>query len=366
MKTVKKIVADYELLKKLGEGTFGEVFEARKDDKIYAMKRINKNNLSKDDQRRLSNEIRILKKVKHQNLVKLEDLQKTKNNYYLIYELCNGGDLEKFVEKFGYLKENTVRSMTKQIVDAYMTLLRDEIIHRDLKLANILLQFPKLKSKKGVDSILEKAYDKEEQKFIYEPVLKIADFGFARKLDCGENADTFIGTPYNLSPEIFKNEQYDFKSDVWSLGTVVYELLTGSPVFPSNTLEELKGKVLGTKMQVPEGIELTRDCLFFLDGCLRINADSRLGWNEIYKHPFLNPIRDKEPTLKVSMISGLKIAHFTEKHESYIQNDFKDSLLLIKETNLSNYMAQFKELQNVHHEMSIDKGPEYELDLDFE
>lgn len=160
----------------------------------------------------IEKEIEILRKIEHPNIVKLIDIKRTKNNYYLVFEYCEKGDLEKYVYRY-YKKgmpEKTAQKLMFEMADAVKTLHEQNIVHRDIKLANILLT---------------KSF-----------VAKLSDFGFAKAQDNSSVLmKTYCGTPITMAPEIHNHFQYDFKCDIWSLGVICYQLVYNKPPFmPEN------------------------------------------------------------------------------------------------------------------------------------
>lgn len=152
----------------------------------------------------LENEIKVLKSCDNPNIIKLYDLKKTANNFYLILEYCNEGDLMVYLKQKKNLPEDEAVEYLVQILNAFKTLVKNKILHRDFKLANIL------------------KHDGE---------IKIADFGFAKLLTKEDYATTMLGSPLNMAPEVLGGNDYNNKADIWSIGTVFYELLFGKYSF---------------------------------------------------------------------------------------------------------------------------------------
>lgn len=189
------------------------------------------------------NEIGLMSEIQHPNVCRLFTATKTPSNYYLVLEFCNGGDLQEFVTlKGGYLKEPVARFILKQMVLGLAAIAEKKVIHRDFKLANILIHFPTLKRVEYMapefnlkDFIRHVTVDGMEGVSAKNPVvpmeIKIADLGFAKKLEDDQLASTSLGTPLNMAPEVLFHRKYDTKADVWSLGCVFYEMLTGFTPF---------------------------------------------------------------------------------------------------------------------------------------
>ncbi len=243
---------DYKIIKLIGKGSFGEVYKVSKDDKFYALKMYkisnemnNSNSLTKKEKnenlKSIENEIKILSQLNNPFIVKLYEVFsinlneevyniKDENNddqiICLILELCENGDLnDKIKEK----KQKNETFAEKEILHYFYEILqglyylhKNRVLHRDLKTLNIFLT-------------------KDNH-------IKIGDFGVSKKLiNNNIYAYTFVGTPYYLSPEICQNKAYDEKSDVWSLGVIIYELITLNKPFDSQSQMGLFMKILKGK-----------------------------------------------------------------------------------------------------------------------
>ena len=228
----------------IGHGAFAVVFKGRhaaQVENIVAIKGITKKNLAKS-QNLLEKEIKILKELtelKHENVVALLDCKETANNVFLVMEYCNGGDLADYLHSMGTLSEDTIRLFLKQIAGAMRALNAKGVVHRDLKPQNILLCY---NNQSSADPFITSG-----SKSIITPrvppsdiTLKIADFGFARFLSDGVMAATLCGSPMYMAPEVIMSLQYDAKADLWSIGTIVFQCLTGKAPFQAQTPQQLK------------------------------------------------------------------------------------------------------------------------------
>ena len=159
---------------------------------------VRRKTLTKRMVKNLESEIAILQKLTSPHVVSLIDLQKTTNNYYIFLEFCNGGDLNNLVELRKRIDERSARILTSQIVHGLYDLFKSRAIHRDIKLANILLHFPQQNGKKQqTEAFLEKV------DLSTTPVeVRIADLGFAKTLEEEDMTKTQCGTPLNMAPEI--------------------------------------------------------------------------------------------------------------------------------------------------------------------
>ncbi|KAK1133794.1 hypothetical protein K0M31_011583 [Melipona bicolor] len=262
-----EIVGDYEYNTKdlIGHGAFAVVFRGRhrkKPNFVVAIKSITKKSLAKS-QNLLGKEIKILKESNY--------------NVFLVMEYCNGGDLADYLSAKGTLSEDTIRVFLKQLAGAMKALHAKGVVHRDLKPQNILLSHS-----------CGKACPQPHQ-----ITLKIADFGFARFLQDGVMAATLCGSPMYMAPEVIMSLQYDAKADLWSLGTIVFQCLTGKAPFQAHTPQALKlfyekNANLGPKIPPGTSPELSD----LLMGLLRRNARDRMPFDEFFGHPFLQGSRE--------------------------------------------------------------------------
>ena len=283
-------VDDITLIKSLGKGSFGEVYlSTRRGRKEYfATKKIDRKTVDKPSLKKyFDNEINILSELNHPNIVKLECVKTTERHYYIVMEYINGGGLSDCLKK--YMEKNTkafseeiVQYLMRQTIDALNYLHKQKIIHRDLKLDNIMVNF-------------ERQLDKENLNMM-KATIKIIDFGFATKLSAKNNDLTFsaVGSPINMDPIIlkkFSNKKdintigYDEKADIWSIGTVCYELLIGKAVFDAKTMNDLVDKVQNGNYTVPKTV--SKEVVSFLNGMLQFDAKQRLSAEELSKHDFL-------------------------------------------------------------------------------
>ncbi|KDQ97270.1 serine/threonine-protein kinase unc-51 [Zootermopsis nevadensis] len=272
-------VGEFEYSSKdlIGHGAFAVVFKGRhrkNPNFVVAIKSITKKNLAKS-QNLLGKEIKILKELTelhHDNVVALLDCKETSHNVFLVMEYCNGGDLADYLAVMGTLSEDTIRLFLCQLAGAMKALYAKGIVHRDLKPQNILLSHSGGKSCPHPQEIR----------------LKIADFGFARFLQDGVMAATLCGSPMYMAPEVIMSLQYDAKADLWSLGTIVFQCLTGKAPFHAQTPQALKQfyeKNANLAPKIPSGTSPELADLLF--GLLRRNACDRIPFDSFFNHPFL-------------------------------------------------------------------------------
>ncbi|KAI9260641.1 kinase-like domain-containing protein [Phascolomyces articulosus] len=234
------LVGDYIISSKIGQGSFATVYKAqhKTTKRIVAIKSVLRSKLTRKLLENLESEISILKGIRHPHIVGLIECQKTDTHIYLVMEYCSMGDLSQYIKRkrssksargaSGGLSERLVRHFLKQLADALQFLRSKNLVHRDIKPQNLLLIPPSE----------DPHYDQKEPNM---PLLKVADFGFARFLPNATLADTLCGSPLYMGPEILSYQKYDAKADLWSVGAVLYEMVTGRPPFRAqNHLELLK------------------------------------------------------------------------------------------------------------------------------
>lgn len=284
------IVDNLNLEKCLGKGAFGEVYLTTKegdDKKKYATKKIDREEIEKGEGiKYLKNEIIVLQYLNHPNIVKFEEVKKTKKHYYIVMEFCNGGELSKALEKYQEkngkpFTEELVQHFMRQIIDAFKYIHERKIIHRDVKLDNILISYDNEKDKEEMNLLKAKA--------------KIIDFGFACKMDKSGLQYTALGSPINMDPLILKKINsstrkskqlgYNQKADIWSLGTICYEMLIGRSAFDADDMEELVNKIEEGSYTVPTN--LSSEVISFLNGMLQYDGTSRLTADQLSRHDFL-------------------------------------------------------------------------------
>ncbi|XP_056630288.1 MAP/microtubule affinity-regulating kinase 3-like isoform X5 [Diorhabda sublineata] len=256
-------IGKYKLLKTIGKGNFAKVKLAKHvpTGKEVAIKIIDKTQLTPGSLQKLFREVRIMKMLDHPNIVKLFQVIETEKTLYLVMEYASGGEVFDYLVLHGRMKEKEARAKFRQIVSAVQYCHQKRIIHRDLKAENLLL-----------DS---------------EMNIKIADFGFSNEFTPGNKLDTFCGSPPYAAPELFQGKKYDGPEvDVWSLGVILYTLVSGSLPFDGSTLRELRERVLRGKYRIP--FYMSTDCENLLKKFLVLNPAKRASLETIMKDKWMN------------------------------------------------------------------------------
>ena len=272
---------DNLLLKRiLEEETLGEVFFStiEGEAKPYSTKVYDREYIQgrPDLLNYLKAEITNLKILYHPNIIKLKEVKKSKRHFYLVMEYCNGGKLKDILDKYKEknkcsFSEEIVQYIMRQIMSAMYYLHSNNIIHRDINLENILLKFDSEEDKKNLN--------------IMKSQIKIINFGSSVEI-------SKEGNPLNIDPEppllcksIFKKLGYDPKIDVWSLGSICYEMLIGRASFDSGDIIELREKI--EKGEYKIAAQLSREAISFLNGMLQYDSSKRMSIEDLIKHRFL-------------------------------------------------------------------------------
>ncbi|XP_073680911.1 serine/threonine-protein kinase MARK2 isoform X5 [Garra rufa] len=253
----------YRLLKTIGKGNFAKVKLAKHvlTGKEVAVKIIDKTQLNSSSLQKLFREVRIMKLLNHPNIVKLFEVIETEKTLYLVMEYASGGEVFDYLVAHGRMKEKEARAKFRQIVSAVQYCHQKCIVHRDLKAENLLL-----------DADMN---------------IKIADFGFSNEFTLGNKLDTFCGSPPYAAPELFQGKKYDGPEvDVWSLGVILYTLVSGSLPFDGQNLKELRERVLRGKYRIP--FYMSTDCENLLKKFLILNPTKRGSLEQIMKDRWMN------------------------------------------------------------------------------
>lgn len=263
-------LSQFQVLSDLGVGSYSTVFKVRRilDNEIYAMKKVSLEKLSEKEKKFTLSEIRILASINHPNIISFKEafFEESENCLCLILEYSDSGDLyqriQKCIKRRVHLSEKLVWSILIQLTQGLKALHDLNIIHRDLKSANVFL------NKDG------------KVKLGDMNVSKVAKDGFLK---------TQTGTPYYASPEVWNNVKYSHKSDIWSLGCVIYETLCLKPPFRGMDMDELYNNVLiGKYPNLPkiysQDIDRVLTLLLNSNASLRPSCDEILDMPEVKKH----------------------------------------------------------------------------------
>lgn len=269
----------------LGEGAFATVYKAtdQKTDTTVAVKVICAKKLShsKEQSNLFMREINVLHELKGEHIVRLLDVKRTPNNFYIFTDYCDGGDLESKLKAKYEFTEQEACSIIYQIADAFVTIQglpimnslgqKVTVMHRDIKAANILF---------------------------HQGKVKVADFGFAKFVEdtSPSQKNTLLGTPLYMSPQILNQEGYGVKCDIWSTGILFYQLLFGVLPWNGYSIPNLYKNIRTKPLAFPKDVsEETKDLLIKM---LKIKEEDRISWKEVFEHPAL-----KQDSKKVKVMT---------------------------------------------------------------
>ncbi|KAJ5090845.1 hypothetical protein N7532_009529 [Penicillium argentinense] len=317
--TSKMTIGRYTRLDEIGRGSFATVYQGMhtRTKTFVAIKSVNLVRLNRKLKENLSSEIDILKGLQHPHIVALIDCHESTQHIHLIMEYCALGDLSLFIKRReslgshsytrdmikkypnppgGALNEVVVRHFLKQLTSALRFLRDRNLIHRDIKPQNLLLCPAPASYRSGVATVIpykgsENSYDPTTGLETL-PMLKIADFGFARSLPATSLAETLCGSPLYMAPEILRYEKYDAKADLWSVGTVLYEMVVGRPPFRAQNHVELLRRIEKgeDKINFPEDNKVSEDIKNLIRGLLKKNPVERLNFPEFFNNKVITEV----------------------------------------------------------------------------
>ncbi|XP_076893509.1 serine/threonine-protein kinase AtPK2/AtPK19-like isoform X1 [Bidens hawaiensis] len=290
---------DFEVLKVVGQGAFAKVYQVKKNgsSEIFAMKVMRKDRIfEKDHAEYMKAERDILTKINHPFIVQLKYSFQTKYRLFLVLDFVNGGHLFFQLYRQGLFREDLARFYTAEIVSAVSHLHDNGIMHRDLKPENILLDA--------------------------EGHVMLTDFGVAKEFDESTRSNSMCGTLEYMSPEIVQGRGHDKAADWWSVGILMYEMLTGKPPFRGGNRQKIQQKIVKDKIKLPTF--LSSEAHSLLKGLLQKESSRRLGSgaggsNEIKNHSWFKSInwqklesREIKPSFIPQVAGKQCIANFEE------------------------------------------------------
>ena len=269
----------------LGRGAFGKVSLGmhKLSRKLVALKSINKEYMSDEKQKsKVMHEVGILLRLRHRSVVKLYETFETKRHMLLAMELCAGGDLLNYVRKRKKLEEVEAKVIFKQIIEGLGYIHKKRILHRDIKLDNILLD--------GKGNV------------------KIADFGVSKLVKPGDVMHEQSGTPAYIAPEILREQGYSgFKADIWSAGVVLYAMLQGTVPFKASNMKELHKMIIKGKYHFKE--EVSEGAKQLMKAMLDTDPRTRISITKILKHPWMQ-------------LPATPIEIFNQEEKEFVKKEF--------------------------------------------
>ena len=266
---------DYEIIKELGSGSFATVHLVKHKESgvIRAMKAIKKGPgfEEENNEEEIINEINILMKLDHPNIVKIFEFYNSKTHYYLITEYCEGGCLYDLIIKNGPFTEIQASFIMHQLFSVVNYCHKMKIIHRDLKPENILI-------------------NKNDNGFVK---IKICDFGTSLCFKRGEIQDKVVGSIYYIAPEVLK-KKYNSKCDLWSCGVIMYILLTAVPPFGGSNNKTIINKILIGQYDKARLGKKCKACIDLIDKLLERDVTKRISAMAALKHKWFQIYKSKE------------------------------------------------------------------------
>ncbi|XP_071502191.1 serine/threonine-protein kinase 33-like [Diadema antillarum] len=303
----------YQSGEKLGSGSFGVVFEGTclKTNKKWAIKVINKEKAGSSAVKLLEREVAILKRVNHKHIIHLEEVFETPKRMYLVMELCDGGELNKLFMHEGVFSEADTRTIIQRLTNAVAYLHKNDIVHRDIKLENIL-----------VCNEPDAPKDKLN--------IKLTDFGLS-VVKGGVGSDSMIqnmcGTPMYMAPEVIDNQGYSQQCDVWSIGVITFLLMSGEPPFNGQDEDGLYDSIRKGELDfsTPAWKRISDEAKNAIQGLLKVDPAHRLTAHELLDHPWITGDRSRPmnngPTNVLEMMKQWKNDLLLEDKEGDDETD---------------------------------------------
>ena len=319
-------ITDFTLLKEIGEGTFGRVLLVQHNltQAQYAIKAIDKRNKDNIDEKDyFRREAEIMYRIYHPNIVKLYGHFEDNTYCYFIMEYMSGGNIYSLVPKYGYNKisPQLVASILKDVISAiyYLHHMNPPIIHRDIKPENILIN--------------------------NEMKAKLTDFGWSNYLDTFSKRTTMCGTPVYLAPELVNNTGHDHRVDIWCIGVLMFELLTGHPPWMGEDVQTLKYNI--SRMKINWQKHMDPDAVDLIKKILRYNPEERISLRNMLIHPFftkyypdavnslIQPDGAQHRTYIISKDNPLTYETSSDYFNDFYLNNYSSSIPYIPPTNIT-------------------------------
>ena len=321
-------ITDFTLLKEIGEGTFGRVLLVQHNltQAQYAIKAIDKRNKDNIDEKDyFRREAEIMYRIYHPNIVKLYGHFEDNTYCYFIMEYMSGGNIYSLVPKYGYNKisPQLVASILKDVISAiyYLHHMNPPIIHRNIKPENILIN--------------------------NEMKAKLTDFGWSNYLDTFSKRTTMCGTPVYLAPELVNNTGHDHRVDIWCIGVLMFELLTGHPPWMGEDVQTLKYNI--SRMKINWQKHMDPDAVDLIKKILRYNPEERISLRNMLIHPFftkyypdavnslIQPDGAQHRTYIISKDNPLTYETSSDYFNDSYLNNYSSSIPYIPPTNITTF-----------------------------
>ena len=317
--------------------------------RLVAIKSFNKKNLKKKNaKQKIKNEIEMLSRLRHPFISQILDSFETETHIFIVMEyIC--GDLLGFIRKRGKISESVSKIIFKQLIEGLIYIHKRKIVHRDIKLDNILIDLTN--------------------------TIKICDFGVSRKISKDEIMREHCGTPAYIAPEIFENlGYYGFQCDIWSPGVTLYYILSGIQPFRANSIKDLEKKVILGDYDPIEDVSSEANDLIKL--MLKTDPSNRITEDKILVHPWLANI-NTETRRKLNLftdaekilLSKYDVDYLTSDKEELIENFTMKNLETNENENLNNAVGGTKSVIYAPYNTYIDPKEDksiYKSDLEIE
>ncbi|CDW81372.1 protein kinase domain containing protein [Stylonychia lemnae] len=285
-KKVDDINKHYTFFNTLGQGSFGKVMKAEhmKASADVAVKIIEKSKVREHKilEELMQNELKVLEETTHPHIMKIIQLLEDEDHYYIVSELLAGGELYERIVKMKHFSEKNAAILTYQILLAVSYMHNQNIVHRDIKPENILL----------------------ENEDVNNLNVKMTDFGFACFFDPAKGVSQTLGSPLYMAPEIIQEKQYDQRVDIWSIGVIVYILLSGRPPFRGKSKPEIFKSILHHDLSFDHEIwdKISQDAKDFIRLALQKDHTRRANAKDLLDHAWIiKHINNKQVTQEVQL-----------------------------------------------------------------
>ena len=302
---------NYIIVGELGSGSYGTVKKVKhkKLGEYRAMKIINKKSESSQ------NEVDILRKISHPNIVNIFEIYEDSKKYYIMMEICEGGELFEAISQQGSFSEGDCANIMKSLLSAVNYLHGKNIVHRDLKPENIMLT-------KNLSKMKNKKYE-----------IKLIDFGTAKQFEPHQKLNKFIGTSYYIAPEVLK-ENYNEKCDIWSCGVILYILLCGYPPFNGNSNVDIYHNIQNNPpyFNGEEWKDITKEAIDLIKCMLNKTPNKRFSAEQCLNHKWFKLLTSKDKNDEKS------VEKLGKKLQLRVINKMAD---FVKENRLKQAVLQF-------------------------
>ena len=344
----KKEETKYKKIDDLHKGENGTSVYLAIDTKrniLTAIKSIPKKKMNEDTQKNFRRELQNLHNLKHPNIIQILDYLNNKTTNYIVLEYCNGGNLRDYIRRYMNinrkpLNEFFIQKLLLQIAPALEYMHSKNVIHRDIRLENILLNFNNYPNI-PIDGRAPQPLKFKEKSLNKDFSVKITGLNFSKDLIQDNMGSTILGTPLYMSPDIIErvddksNKKYNTSADLWSLGVITYELLTGSMPFNGSDTKDLFTQIEKGVYTLPKKLKASIEIISFINGLLQYYPEKRLNWEQIKQHPLLKK--------NVEDFNYINLELYSDGEKNQVEINSKDS----NSDNLLWIFFKCKELENL-------------------